>query len=537
MKAAFLIFVIFIDLASGYFSWYKTLYPIYCNYPCYRGDECSKKIKCLPCPAGHHCIPTASGNRPTKCREGTYMPHDNHTSFDLGCLLCGDGTYTDEIGATKCKICPVGHHCYLSGWSYPQVRPVLCPGGTYQDQVGQSDCKICKAGTYTDKWGSTQCKPCPIGTQQPRIEYVAKRLSTYKSGRDWFHPERLARTSCGRCVKGKYSEKKEAIECKTCPKGHYCPSDGTRYPLKCPARKYQDQTGQTSCKWCEPGFYSIKEGAIKCKPCPAGNKCERGFPIQCPEKNYSPEESDKCLKCPRKHFCPIPSLAPIIESNNRVTKKMIRKAAELADETYHRKHSKGKTVYGFVEYRWDYIVVALRGSDTVEDWLTNSLVSKKEYHGCSGCQVHTGFLNSYNIIRRAILQKVAILKQEHPKAKILVAGHSLGGAKGSLAAYELSMRGYYVDFVTFGSPRPGNVVFSKNVNRAIRGFNLRVTFRDDIVTVNPPRTAGFSHVGKEIHFTDQGTMHEVGYADYRYSVMWRNSFSDHRMKNGYRWLR
>ncbi|XP_066924321.1 uncharacterized protein [Clytia hemisphaerica] len=467
--------------------------------------------ECKPCPAGHSCD---FFNKPIKCRRGYHNPQ---IANPLGCQPCGKGKYSDQIGALECKTCPVGHWCH--SWVNKYATP--CYWGQYQDEVGQTTCKICEAGTYTDKRRSTRCTPCGLGQYQPSFIYFGNQ-----------------RADCKRCGEGTYSDVEGAVKCKTCPKGHYCPKYWVNHPLKCPPRKYQDQPGRVACKWCKPGTYNLKEGASKCELCPAGSKCIHGFPIICHYKYYSPEGSDECLKCPRKHFCPIPSLEPIPESNNRMIKTLIHKAALLSEETYHRKHSEGKTVYGFVEYRYDFIVVAFRGTDTWEDRLTDALVVKKSYSGCGGCQVHTGFLNSYSIVRKPMLEKVDILTRKHPKAKILATGHSLGGAKAALAAYELSMRGYLVDYVTFGSPRPGNVIFANNVNRAVRGMNLRVTFGRDIATVVPPKNSGYSHIGKEIHFTDQSTMHELpGYVDYAYGALRRNSFWDHKMKNGYRWLR
>ena len=39
----------------------------------------------------------------------------------------------------------------------------------------------------------------------------------------------------------------------------------------------------------------------------------------------------------------------------------------------------------------------------------------------------------------------------------------------------------------------------------IKGKSLRVTYKDDIVTVTPPQAIGFRHVGQEIHFTNKKT--------------------------------
>ena len=76
------------------------------------------------------------------------------------------------------------------------------------------------------------------------------------------------------------------------------------------------------------------------------------------------------------------------------------------------------------------------------------------------------------------------------------------------------MRGCYVDFVTFGSPRPGNVIFANIVNRAVRGLTLKVTFVKDIATVVPSKRQVFLMLVRKY------TVHKApGYVDYDYGAL------------------
>lgn len=55
------------------------------------------------------------------------------------------------------------------------------------------------------------------------------------------------------------------------------------------------------------------------------------------------------------------------------------------------------------------------------------------------CRAHTGFLNSYDLMREEIRATARLLVRRHPSARFLVTGVSLGGALAALASYDLKM--------------------------------------------------------------------------------------------------
>jgi hypothetical protein len=64
------------------------------------------------------------------CSEGTY------------CVVCPEGSYSDETGATKCKLCDKGYYSDTKGAdSYHFCKP--CPYGTFNTNPGQSRCLQC----------------------------------------------------------------------------------------------------------------------------------------------------------------------------------------------------------------------------------------------------------------------------------------------------------------------------------------------------------------------------------------------------------
>jgi len=95
---------------------------------------------------------------------------------------------------------------------------------------------------------------------------------------------------------------------------------------------------------------------------------------------------------------------------------------------------------------------------------------------CRNCTIHTGFLTSWQNTRCTIIPHVEEALAKHPDYKLVLVGHSLGGAVATIAALEFQSRGYKPHVTTFGEPRLGN----RELNRYIdRKFNLNATSPDD----------------------------------------------------------
>lgn len=124
---------------------------------------------------------------------------------------------------------------------------------------------------------------------------------------------------------------------------------------------------------------------------------------------------------------------------------------------------------------------------------------------CENCTVHSGFLRSWENTRCTILPHVEKALRDHPKYKLVVVGHSLGGAVAAIAGLEFLARGYDPHVTTFGEPRIGNHELNKFIDRK---FSLnastisdstfrRVTHIDDPVPLLPLEEWGFEmHAGE-----------------------------------------
>ncbi|XP_046858009.1 lipase-like [Xenia sp. Carnegie-2017] len=159
---------------------------------------------------------------------------------------------------------------------------------------------------------------------------------------------------------------------------------------------------------------------------------------------------------------------------------------------------------GFVKNTRNEIVVSFQGSFRTVDWLRDFIIVKKSYSGCQDCKVHTGFVKAYSPLKDQMFRKLRDLNR-NKQEKVLVTGHSLGGAMATLAAVDLINAGYQVDLITFGAPRVGNKAFAQYVDRIVKGLNLRVTYLNDIVTVVP--NVGYRHAGQEIHCIGRAKCH------------------------------
>jgi len=135
----------------------------------------------------------------------------------------------------------------------------------------------------------------------------------------------------------------------------------------------------------------------------------------------------------------------------------------------------------------DTIAIAFRGTSTWDDVFEDVDFFGTNYEGCTGdatagnaCFIHEGFYSAYLNLAADLEAAVASLVPLSAKAstKLLLTGHSLGGALATIAAFELSLIGYRVSGVyTFGSPRVGSLMFAQAFDAIVgRGEHLYGAF-------------------------------------------------------------
>lgn len=124
---------------------------------------------------------------------------------------------------------------------------------------------------------------------------------------------------------------------------------------------------------------------------------------------------------------------------------------------------------------------------------------------CDNCTVHTGFYSSWLNTRTVVLPYVTEALAKYPDYKLVLVGHSLGGAVATLAGLDFKARRWDPHVTTFGEPRLGN----KNFNQYIDDrFNIttdhaankmhRVTHAGDPVPLLPLDEWGYAMHSEEI---------------------------------------
>lgn len=131
--------------------------------------------------------------------------------------------------------------------------------------------------------------------------------------------------------------------------------------------------------------------------------------------------------------------------------------------------------------------------------------SAQEQDLCKNCTVHSGFLTSWQNTRCTIIPHVEKALAKYPDHRLVLVGHSLGGAVATIAGLDFLARGHSPQITTFGEPRIGNHELSQYIDRK---FNLnvaspsnlslrRVTHIDDPVPLLPLQEWGFEmHAGE-----------------------------------------
>lgn len=155
-------------------------------------------------------------------------------------------------------------------------------------------------------------------------------------------------------------------------------------------------------------------------------------------------------------------------------------------------------------------------------------------------KVANGFFDAYQNFRDKDPQFFAhVLKSAASRGnKLLITGHSLGGAISQcLAAELLHMKKYKIALITFGSPR----AFDPVLNKKLQGYafdkcHLRFVNFGDVVTAVPPVFLDFEHTGApayyEPDFTDVWKVSKKDTSDSPFQRVWAAFDVEHHLMDG-----
>jgi triacylglycerol lipase len=141
-------------------------------------------------------------------------------------------------------------------------------------------------------------------------------------------------------------------------------------------------------------------------------------------------------------------------------------------------------------------LIAFRGTQTIWDWVNDVDAVPVDYLPAAGCgHVHMGFQLVYEHVRESARQLLAAGCKG--AQRVLVTGHSLGGAVAILAGFELAKTGSVIpELYTLAGPRAGAPDFAGKFNVAISVCYRVVNFMDAVPQVPLPPV--YEHVGQEV---------------------------------------
>jgi|GEM_PF-1710499 len=143
----------------------------------------------------------------------------------------------------------------------------------------------------------------------------------------------------------------------------------------------------------------------------------------------------------------------------------------------------------FLTQKDGYQIICFRGTESLKDVITDLRVNKTVAFGGIG-KVHAGFHNAVDDVYKKI--DLAINKNR----KVIVTGHSLGGALAQLVAHRLVLNNYNVSGIyTYGSPRVGNSDFKNEYDARLAKQTYLHINNKDLVTNIPFEILGYRHLG------------------------------------------
>tara|TARA_B110000196_G_C21107252_1_gene645835 strand:- start:283 stop:1398 length:1116 start_codon:yes stop_codon:yes gene_type:complete len=171
------------------------------------------------------------------------------------------------------------------------------------------------------------------------------------------------------------------------------------------------------------------------------------------------------------------------------------------------------------------ITIVFQGSQEPQDWMTN--LSFKDINFLKRGNVHSGFYQAFrlffqtlrkyskdtnNNIPNLVFDNIDVFNQT---SKIILTGHSLGGALATLTScylMELGIKSENIEVYTFGAPPVGTIDYCNYYKDKLAIY--RLVNSDDVVP-NLDKITNLFHFGKEVVLpSNEGEIHACeGYID------------------------
>ena len=151
----------------------------------------------------------------------------------------------------------------------------------------------------------------------------------------------------------------------------------------------------------------------------------------------------------------------------------------------------------FVATTADLVLVCFRGTTNLGDWLSNLNVATTNTAAIG--TVHSGFFGQFNDLR----QQIETIFASRPGRKVILSGHSLGGALAALGAATWTDVQPLLGLYTYGQPLTGQDDFAALMEVRLGDRYLRFVNDADVVPRVPP---GYRHAGRLVQFDAAGRL-------------------------------
>mmetsp|Transcript_17905 Transcript_17905/g.41753 ORF Transcript_17905/g.41753 Transcript_17905/m.41753 type:complete len:410 (-) Transcript_17905:45-1274(-) len=156
-------------------------------------------------------------------------------------------------------------------------------------------------------------------------------------------------------------------------------------------------------------------------------------------------------------------------------------------------------------------VVAFRGTRNFDNTITDLEWNSAEVPAswkCKGCHAHAGYLQTLVQVEEKLMAAIQDSGCSRTEG-IVMAGHSMGAALATLAAWLLQEKHSYklTTVYAFESPRVVDVAFAKEFDEKVgkRVPTWRLTHYPDLVPFLPLESVAFMHVQREVFFHKHST--------------------------------
>ena len=172
--------------------------------------------------------------------------------------------------------------------------------------------------------------------------------------------------------------------------------------------------------------------------------------------------------------------------------------------------NQSKAIQGYDKFT-DTVFTSFRGSSNIHNWIENIQFRKISPYNNSNIEIERGFYKEYNFIKKNIIENLSILSKKYETNKLLITGHSSGGALATIMAYDIlkQYNDYKIAYLfNFGSPRVGNKEFVEDFNN----YNItsyRITHYYDMVPHVPEEFLGYRHISNEIWYNRENTNYQI----------------------------